>query len=344
MPPVVNVNVALIGAGLIGSFHAETLARRVPGARLAGIADVARDRAMAAAAAAGCDRWTTDYHELLDDPGVDAVVIATPPAYHGDAIEAAATAGKAVFCEKPIADTLEQADGAIDAAKAAGVILQVGFQRRFDAGFRRAHDLAASGKLGRIQLLRSITRDPALDTATPRPTWSIFRDTLVHDFDVLRWLCGSEPTTIFALASSLNEPNASAGARDTAVVTIQFANGALGVADSSFQAVYGYDVRAEVFGSEGMATVGDGASSSAVLHSKDGSLSQRVFWFLDLFGAAYVAELADFVSSVRSGSRPACTGEDGRAALAMALAAIRSAELGAAVDFASVDPRAPRSA
>lgn len=345
MPRAVSVSstvgVALIGAGAIGSFHAETLAHRLRGAHLAGIADVGPGKAEAVAAAVGCDRWTTDYRELLDDANVHAVVIATPSAYHAEAVEATARAGKAVFCEKPIADTLEQADRAISAADLAGVPLQIGFQRRCDVGFRRAHELAASGKLGSIQLLRSITRDPVLEMASARPTWSLFRDTLVHDFDVLRWLCGSEPTTMFAMASSLSEPNASAGTPDTAIVAVSFQSGALAVADGSFQAVYGYDVRAEVFGTGGMATIGDGRRSGTVIHTREGSLSERVFWYLDLFGAAYSAELADFVTCVRTGTRPACTGEDGRAALLMALCAIRSAETGAPVAVASIDPRTP---
>jgi myo-inositol 2-dehydrogenase / D-chiro-inositol 1-dehydrogenase len=332
------LNVALVGAGHIGGFHARTLARGLPGARLVGIADPAPGRAQAAATEVGGGRATTDYRELLADAGVDAVVIAAPAAYHAEIIEAAARAGKAVFCEKPIADTLAAADRALDAVRSAGVLLQIGFQRRFDAGFRRAHELAASGALGPIQLLRSITRDPVPDPPVVRTTWSIFDDTLVHDFDVLRWLAGSEPRAVFAQAGALNEPFRSAQVRDTAVATVSFHNGALGTADSSFWAPYGYDVRAEVFGPKGMVTVGDGRANSAVVHTHAGSLSQRAFWFMDLFRDAYVAELTDFVACARTGKAPACTGADGRAALAMALAAIRSAQTGALVDVAEVEP------
>src|SRR5262249_54547529 len=148
-PESAVVNVALVGAGTIGAFHAQTLAQRLPAARLIGVADAIEATAQRVAASLGCDRATADYRTLLADPDVDAVVIATPPAIHGEVMEAAARAGKAVFCEKPITETLEQADRALAAVREAGVPLQIGFQRRFDAGFARAHALATSGALGR---------------------------------------------------------------------------------------------------------------------------------------------------------------------------------------------------
>ena len=333
------VNVALIGAGLIGAFHAESLARRIPGARLAAVADALPGRAEAVARQLGCPRWATDYRSLLADSELEAVVVATTAQAHVDAIVAAAGAGKAVFCEKPIAHTLQEADRAITACRAAGVPLQIGFQRRFDAAYRAAHHLASSGALGSIQLLRSITRDPELDAPDRIPPWAIFLETLIHDFDVLRWLCGAEPVEVFATAGALVRPDlAAAGLRDTAVVTVRFANGALATADASFQAVYGYDVRAEVFGSAGMATAGDGRTSSTLRYGADGISAPHTGSFIERFGQAYTAELAHFAACVRAGTAPACTGEDGRAALAMALAAIQSAQSARAVPLSEVEP------
>jgi myo-inositol 2-dehydrogenase/D-chiro-inositol 1-dehydrogenase len=298
--------VAVIGVGAMGAHHAENLARHTPGARLIGLADPQPGLAERHAASLGCSRWTLDYEQLLADPAVEAVVIATPARYHGEAIVAAAQAGKAVFCEKPIANELADAVRSIAAARAAGVPFQIGFQRRFDPAYIRARGLVDSGDLGRIQLLRSLTRDPKLDDPGRVPPGAIFRETLIHDFDVLRFLAGgAEPVEVYAIADALVRPDwKSRGLLDSAVVSLRYDSGALGTADSSFQAVYGYDVRAEVFGSDGMATVGDSSPINLVHHNRLGSTQPRPHWFVDVFGEAYAAELAHFVARVRVSARP----------------------------------------
>jgi myo-inositol 2-dehydrogenase/D-chiro-inositol 1-dehydrogenase len=344
-PPV---GVAVIGVGMMGAHHAENLARRVPGARLVGLADPQPGVAERQAARLGCPRWTLDYQELLADSAVEAVVVATPAQYHADAIVAAAEAGKAIFCEKPIAHDLADADRAIAATRRAQVLLQIGFQRRFDPGFARARDLVDSGGLGRIHLLRSLTRDPSLDEPERVPPGAIFRETLIHDFDVLRFLAGgAEPVEVHAMADALVRPDwKSRGLLDSAVVTLRYDSGAMATADASFQAVYGYDVRAEVFGSEGMASVGESSPINLVHHSRSGSTRPRLHWFVDVFGAAYAAELAHFVARVRDQTpteisrhaRSEANGNDGRAALVIALAAIRSVETGKPVRVAEIKP------
>ncbi len=240
-PPV---GVAVIGVGLMGAHHAENLAHRVPGARLVGLADPQPGLAERHAARLGCPRWTLDYQQLLADPAVEAVVIATPAPFHAEVIVAAALAGKAVFCEKPIAHRLADADRAIAATRNARVLFQIGFQRRFDREFVRARDLVNSGGLGRIQFLRSLTRDPSLDEPERVPPGAIFRETLIHDFDVLRFLAGgAEPVEVYAMADALVLPDwKSRGLLDSAVVALRYDSGALATADASFQAVYGYDV------------------------------------------------------------------------------------------------------
>ncbi|MBV9173174.1 MAG: Gfo/Idh/MocA family oxidoreductase [Chloroflexi bacterium] len=333
-----RIGVAVIGAGMMGSHHAETLAHHVPGARLIGIADPLPGLAERRAATLRDTRWRLDYRDLLSDPEVDAVVIATPGPFHADAIVAAANAGKAVFCEKPIAHTLADADRAITATRAARVQLQVGFQRRFDPNFFRAHQIVERGELGDVQVLRSLTRDPKLQQPERVPAWGVFLETLIHDFDVLRFLSGgAEPVEVFAMADALILPDwKSRGLLDTAVVTLRYDSGAFATADASFQAVYGYDVRAEVFGSAGMVNVGDASPVRMVHHSPAGSSTPRPNWFLDVFAEAYTAELVDFAESVRTGREPRCTGEDGRAALAIARAAIRSVETGKSVKLAEL--------
>jgi len=333
-PARAPLGVGVIGVGTMGAYHAESLARRIPGARLVGLADPSPGVAERHAAALGCAAWTLDYERLLADPAVEAVVVATPARYHAEAIVAAAQAGKAVFCEKPIAYELDAADRAIEATRQAGVVFQIGFQRRFDRAFAAARALVDSGQLGRIQLLRSLTRDPASDQPfDPErlrqvPSGTIFRETLIHDFDVLRFLAGgAEPVEVYAMADALVAPAQRAhGFLDTAVVSVRYDSGAMATADASFSAAYGYDVRAEVFGSDGMATVGETSPINVVHHSRAGSTHPRLHWFLDMFGEAYTAELVHFVSTARGQSHPEGTAADARAALILALAAIRSVE------------------
>lgn len=322
------IGVGLIGAGRIGSFHAESIARRILGADLVAIADPAPNASAALAAKLGARSATTEVSELLANPSVEAVIIASPARFHAALVEQAAAAGKAVFVEKPMALTLADADRAIDAVRRAGVILQVGFNRRWDAAFAHGRAAIAQGKIGKIQLLRSLTRDPGPFRADPKriPQWTIFYETLIHDFDTLNWLnAGAKPTEVYAVADALIRPDAKAGGLlDTAVVTIRYDNGALAVAEASFSALYGYDIRGEAFGSAGMVTMGDVRRSSMTLFNDSGVVSDT--WRLDTehFAGAYTAQLAAFVESVRSkkGVRPC--GEDARAALAVALACIES--------------------
>ena len=332
-----RLNVALIGAGLMGSFHAETLAHRLPGARLATIVDADEAKAREVIERLDLDdtRYERDAQVAIDDPAIQAIAIATPARFHADLLVAPARAGKPSFTEKPLAHTVEEADRAIDAVAAAGTFLQLGFQRRFDRGFVRARQAVDDGTLGPIHLLRSITRDPAV----PRPEgplpWAIFLETMIHDFDVLRWLAASEPVEVSAMAASIAwGETVESGRVDTAVCTVRFANGALGTADVSFNGAFGYDVRAEVFGAGGMMAVGDGREDNAQLYTASGVSRPHSAWFKPMFGEAYTAELAHFVECARTGAQPAVTGTDGREALRMALAAIESAQTGQAVRIA----------
>jgi myo-inositol 2-dehydrogenase/D-chiro-inositol 1-dehydrogenase len=314
----------------MGAFHAETLARRLPGARLAAVADAAPGAAERLAGALGADRAYTDAAQLWDDPAVDAVVIAAPARSHADLVVAAAAAGRHVFCEKPMAATLPDADRAIDAARSAGVVLQVGFNRRFAADWRAARALLDAGTLGTPRLLRSLTRDPGgFDPARVLPD-TIFLETLIHDFDTLRFLNpGAEAVTVHAVADALVEPAwRDRGLLDTAVVTVRFDNGAMAVAEACFEASYGYDVRGEVLGSGGMVTMGDGRRSGLAFSGPAGRLVETVRGDQELFPGAYTAELAAFVEAVRTGTPAPVTGADARAALAIALAAAESVRSG----------------
>jgi myo-inositol 2-dehydrogenase/D-chiro-inositol 1-dehydrogenase len=314
----------------MGAFHAETLALRLPQARLAAVVDPAPGAAERLAGALGADRAYTDVVQAWDDPAVDAVVIAAPARSHADLAAAAAAAGKHVFCEKPMAVTLPDADRAIDAARAAGVVLQVGFNRRFAADWRAARGLLDDGTLGTPRLLRSLTRDPGgFDPSRVKPD-TVFLETLIHDFDTLRFLNpGAEAEEVYAVADALVEPGwRDRGLLDTAVVTVRFDNGAVAVAEACFEAAYGYDVRGEVLGSGGMVTMGDGRRSGMAFSGPAGRLVETVRGDQELFPEAYTAELAAFVDAVRAGTPATVTGEDARAALAIALAAAESVRAG----------------
>jgi myo-inositol 2-dehydrogenase / D-chiro-inositol 1-dehydrogenase len=330
---------ALIGSGRMGAFHAETLARRLPGVRLVAVADPAPGAAERLAGQLGAERACPDPAQLWADPEVDAVVIAAPARAHADLVVAAAAAGKHVFCEKPMAVTLPDADRAIDAARAAGVVLQVGFNRRFAPDWRVAREVLEAGRVGTPRLLRSLTRDPGgFDPARVLPD-TIFLETLIHDFDTLRFLNpGAEPVEVFATADALVEPAwRDRGLLDTAVVVVRFDNGAVAVAEACFEAAYGYDVRGEVLGSAGMVQMGDGRRTGAVVSDAAGRSVETARGDQELFAGAYTAELAAFVDAVRSGTPPPVTGEDARTALAIALAAAASVRAGRPVRIHEVE-------
>jgi myo-inositol 2-dehydrogenase/D-chiro-inositol 1-dehydrogenase len=328
------VRVALIGAGRIGTSHAQILARRVTGAALVAVSDPRPEAAHALATELGV-RAETDPAALFADPGVEAVAITAASTAHADLIVAAAGAGKAIFCEKPMSMTLADADRVLAAVGSAGVPLQIGFNRRFDRGFAAARQVIDDGGIGTPQLMRSLTRDPGLANPAGVPPWTVFLQTLIHDFDTLLWLNpGAQPVQVFALADALVAPDfKAAGLLDTAVVLIRFDNGAIATAEASFSATYGYDVRAEIFGSGGMVSAGDTARTSMVHHDGSGRRAETARGDVDLFIDAYTAEFEEFVSAVRDKRDPAVTGHDARRALTIALAAIESMQTGGPVDL-----------
>ena len=325
--PSAPVRLGLIGAGRIGTSHARVIAERVPGAVLAAVADPRPGAADELAHSYGAAAFD-DAQALIDDPEVDAVVITASSTAHSELIVAVAGAGKPVFCEKPASMTLAEMDRALAAVEAAGVVLQVGFNRRFDAGFAAAHAAIARGQVGQVQLMRSLTRDPGLANPAAVPPWTVFTQTLIHDFDALLWLNpGASPVEVYATADALVAPDfKDRGLLDTAVVVITFDNGARAVAEASFSAAYGYDVRAEVFGSRGMVTVGDGARSSLRTFTASGAAHDTARGDVELMIDAYTGEFVEFAGAVHEGRSPSVTGRDARRALAVALACIESVQ------------------
>ncbi|MBD8607642.1 Gfo/Idh/MocA family oxidoreductase [Aeromicrobium sp. CFBP 8757] len=329
------VRIGLIGAGRIGASHADVIARRVPEATLVAVVDPRPGVAADLAEPLGA-RGETSVDAVLAADDVDAVVIAASSVAHAELIVAAARAGKHVFSEKPAGMTLDEIDAARSATATAGVAFQVGFNRRFAREFAAAHDAVVAGRLGTVWQLRSLTRDPGRGPSDPDvvPPWTIFTQTLIHDFDTLNWLNpGAHAVDVVATADSLTAPGHPT-LLDHATVVIRYSNGAIATAEASFAATYGYDVRGEVLGSEGMVTMGEGAQSSLRLHNADGRVAATSHSDTDLLIDAYTGEFAEFAQAVRDGRTPSVTGDDAFAAFAIAQACIDSMTSGARAEVA----------
>ncbi len=320
------LRIGVLGTGRIGRMHAELLAGRVPGAALAAVSDamteVAREvgRRVGAPAVATAD-------ELLARDDVDAIAICTSTETHVDAIVAAASTGKPIFCEKPLSHDLAEVDRALAAVERAGVFLQVGFNRRFDPAHASVREAVASGTVGDVHLVRISSRDPApppLEYA--RTSGGLFLDMTIHDFDMARFVTGSEVVEVYARGAIRITPAlAELGDIDTAVVTLLHESGAMTVIDNSRQAVYGYDQRVEAFGSRGVAASENPLAHTGVVRTADGTRAPTLpYFFLDRYVPSYVAQWEAFVTAVRDGLPSPVTGADGRAPLAIGLAAWRS--------------------
>jgi myo-inositol 2-dehydrogenase/D-chiro-inositol 1-dehydrogenase len=323
-----KVGVGLIGAGQIGKVHGQNLARRVPNARLVGIADSFIEAANNVAGLTGVSTVYKDYHDLLRNPEVEAVVVATPTFMKKEVVGAALEAGKHVFCEKPMALTLPEADEFMAMTGRSGTKFQVGYQRRFDPSYMRIKSSVDSGELGKMLLLRSNTRDPPQKVAgwaDPKVSGGIFLDTSSHDYDVIRWLSGSEAVSVVADGVTAAYPELEGlGDKDTTMTIIRLANGALAHVDACRVSVYGYDIRAEVIGTEGAAFMDIGKSSEAHVMKKSWESNEFSYWYTERFDEAYRGELEGFAAAILGDTATRVTAKDGRAAVEIGLAARRA--------------------
>jgi myo-inositol 2-dehydrogenase / D-chiro-inositol 1-dehydrogenase len=321
-----KVKIAVIGTGRMGSVHVRNIARLIPEADLVAICDIRLEVAQAVANELGIQRVVQDYHELLVDKEIEAILIATSTDTHAFIMKDVAAAGKHIFCEKPLALELDKIDEALEVVQKAGVKLQVGFNRRFDKSFKQVHQIVASGEIGRPCILRITNRDPDFpDMEFLRVSGGIFLDLAIHDFDMVRFQVG-EVEEIYATGSVLIEPKLKTfGDIDTDVVTLKFVNGAVGAIDNSRKAVYGYDQRLEVFCSNGTAMANNEAETVTVKGNTDGFLSAKPpHFFMQRYAPCYVEEVRQFVECVRDDRPTPTTGADGRAAVVLGYAAWKS--------------------
>lgn len=321
--------IALMGTGRIGTHHARTIAEEIEGLDLVLLADPLAPQLESLAAELGVPTTARDPLDATT-ADVDAVVITSPAAVHVELIEACARASKHIFTEKPLALSVPDAERAAAAARRAGVVLQVGFNRRFAEAWATAAAAVHNGAIGTVQRLSSLTRDPGPFTADPAriAPATIFNETLIHDFDTLNWLnAGSEPVEVYAVADALIRPDArSSGFRDSAVVTIRYDNGAIATAEASFCAMYGYDLRGEVLGSAGMVQMGEPTSSGARLFTAAGKSVTTAGTDTSRYHAAYRGEFDAFARAVAGEDVDYPTADDGLRAQRIAAAAIVSAE------------------
>jgi inositol 2-dehydrogenase len=335
-----RLNVGLIGAGRLGRVYARDLAGRIPETRLVAVADPAGSLAKDIADEFDVPKSFTDAHDLMDDAGVDAIVIVTPTKLHREQVIAAAARKKPTFCEKPPALSLSEVAEMKSALQQSGTFFQLGFQRRFDAGYAAAKKQIAEGRIGKPLVFKATSRDPfppSLDYANPTSSGGLLIDMGIHDFDLARWFMG-EVRSVSAIGATIAYPDLeTVGDIDNAVVSLTFETGTLGVIDLTRSGIYGYDISTEILGLEGTIRIGYLRETPILLMTKDHGVRHDVVpFFMERFRDAYASQLQNFAQNVLHDRQPPITIDDGMEALRLGVAATRARETGQSVTVASV--------
>ncbi len=330
------LKVGLLGAGRIGRVHAQAITSHSE-SKLCAVSDAMAEAATQLAEAHGAQVQSSD--EIIDNPDIDAVLIATPTDTHSDLIEAATQAGKAVLCEKPVDLDLQRALDCQTVVAGRKPPVMIGFNRRFDPNFSAMKAAADAGEIGKAELLSITSFDPAPPPVSYiKVSGGLFRDMMIHDFDMANYLMGEIPTSISAVGSSVVDPEiGQAGDVDTAVVTMTYADGRIAVIKNSRRAAYGYDQRVEMLGSKGLLQAQNMLENTVIKSTADGVVGAKpTYFFLERYMPAYRAEWDAFVQAATSGAAVPVTLDDGVTALAMAEAATQSARSGAPVQMAEI--------
>ena len=322
------ISLGIIGAGRIGKVHAQSIMNHITSARLKTVADpFMNEETEASLRALGVSDCTKDYKKILSDPEIDAVLICSSTNTHADISLEAIAAGKHVFCEKPVSQDIAKIRQVMEALKGTKLKYQVGFNRRFDHNFEAVRMAVANGDIGDVHIVRITSRDPA----PPPPEYAavsggMFLDMTIHDFDMVRYLTASDVVEVFANGAVLVDPLiGKAGDIDTAVISLKMANGALAVIDNSRKAAYGYDQRAEVFGSKGQASVSNDTSSSLILSSETGIHAEKpLYFFLERYMASFTKEVRMFIQAIEQDCPVPVDINDGLQPVLIAAAALRS--------------------
>jgi predicted dehydrogenase len=326
------IRVCLVGAGRAGQVHAESLIQHVPEGTLVALVDPNAAALEKSAARFGVESKFSSLDEAIDRVAFDAVIITTPTFTHRELATFAATRGKHIFCEKPMALTIEECDQMIAAAERNKVLLQLGFMRRFDPDFQAAAARIEAGEIGQPMMIKSLTHGPGLPPAWARDLQTsngMLAEVNSHDWDAVRWLAGSNPERVYAEVSNFKGRKHGVDTPhfyDTALVSVRFESGALGAISGICPCDYGYDARVEIVGEKGLLQIGDVRGQSVVVCTdrERGLVTPIYRSWPERFGSAYVREMKHFLGCIRSGSQPSVSGVDGRWAVAGVLAATRS--------------------
>ena len=325
-----KIIVGILGAGRIGKVHAKSIMNFIPEAKIKYISDPWE----------GTKEWvdslngpiyTNDASVIFKDPEVDAVLICSSTDTHVKYIIEAANAKKHIFCEKPIDHNIERINTALKAVKDNNVKFQIGFNRRFDKNFSAVKKAITDGKIGDLRFISITSRDPgAPPIEYVKVSGGIFMDMTIHDFDMARFLAGSEVTEVYTKAAVMVDPEiGKAGDYDSAAIVLTFKNGAIGIIDNCREAAYGYDQRVEVFGSKGMVNIANDLHSKAVISTKDGIVGEKPLdFFMDRYTQAYVAEIVEFIEAIVNNGNLTTCAEDGLKSVEIAKAATESAKTG----------------
>lgn len=322
-----KIKIGVIGAGRIGKVHVASLAQGVAEADVIAVADIDTECANILAEKYGINQVSDSHTEILENKEIEAVIICSPTDTHAHYIIEAAKAGKHIFCEKPVDLSLNIIQGALDAVEKAGVKFMVGFNRRFDPNFLKAKQMVDEGKIGTPHLLKITSRDPAPPPAEySAVSGGMFLDMTIHDFDMARYIVSSEVVEVYTKATVLIDPEiGKAGDVDTAIITLTFANGALGVIDNSRKAVYGYDQRLEIFGDKGMVNVDNNFPENHKYYSDQGiSGSLPLNFFMERYTQSYANEMITFCDLLNDKVKSVVSGDDGLKSVAIAIAAKKS--------------------
>lgn len=322
-----KLKIGIIGAGRIGKLHAENIVNNFKNVEIKAIADVFAEKIEDWAKSIGVENVYKDHRDILNDEEIKAVLICSSTNTHAAITIEAANAGKHIFCEKPIDFDVKKIQEALDAVDKAGVKFQIGFNRRFDHNFKKAREIVQEGKIGTPHIIKITSRDPqAPPIEYVKVSGGLFVDMTIHDFDMVRYLSGSEVEEVYTNAAVLVDPAiGEAGDVDTAIITLKFKNGAIGVIDNSRQAVYGYDQRVEVFGSLGTVNVENDTDTTAVLSTADRVESDKPqYFFLERYKDSFVAELKEFFEAIINDTETPVTGKDGLIPVLIGIAARKS--------------------